>query len=229
MRQARPTIVFSILSIGLWLAIAATPASALTLLQLSGSGDIAIDVTGSIALDTGGNLFDTISLSAGSDITLGSGAATPDTVLSLSGQSDYTASFADDLSLQIVSWSGSLTLSATQSISVSGSLLASGSIAASAPGSIALSTVSFGSDPGSPGGTCDVTGIDLSVGAPLVPSGSCGDLSVTLAPGGGGIVVSGGPVLVVPEPDAALLFAVGLGLVRARRRTSLRARATDAA
>lgn len=179
-------------------ALLPAAAGALTLVQLSGSGDILIDATGSIQLDTGGNVFDTISLSASSIVIPASSSLIPDTVVSLSGLTDYAASFDDDVRLEVLSWTGTLSVMAAGSIGVSGALL----------------TV----DPADPtGGACDVAGgIILSSGGPsqsICPVVLTGPIAIDP----GGLVPIGiGPGHLVPEPGAALLFGIGSALLALR-------------
>jgi hypothetical protein len=103
--------------------VTAAPARALTLVQLSGTGAIAIESAGSIDIDTGGNVFDQITLSADHIVIPGAGPSVPDSVVSLSGLVDYTASFDEDIWIEIVAWSGTLSAHAATSLSVSGPLL----------------------------------------------------------------------------------------------------------
>jgi hypothetical protein len=176
----------------------AAPASALTLIQLSGTGAIAIDSTGSIDIDTGGNVFDQITLGADQILIPGEGPSVPDSVVSLSGLVDYTASFDEDIWIEIVAWSGTLSAHAATSLSVSGPLL---SVDPGDPCELATGII-VGTGTPPPGESCAV---ELQAGTGVFFSDGVGQL--VLRPGGA-----------IPEPGAALLFTIGLVLIRNRKR-----------
>ena len=204
--RARPLLLAAAL-------LLASPAAAFTFAELSGSGDLVLDVDGDVILDTGGNVFDTITLQAGNSVEVVVGSppdpsGTPASVLSLSGLSDYSESFVGDLDVEILAWTGALSVSATGTIVVGGGL-------AVVPGD--------GSGPCGGG-----SAIVIGTGASSLPPPSCDD--VVLIGGDGPIVVDGpgivvvGPGVAVPEPSAAVVFGLGLLLVaRASRSRSSRA------
>ena len=173
----------------------ASGASALTLFQISGAGDIEIEVDGSIYLDTGGNELDSITLAAGA-LELGASLPAADGEVALTGLDGYAATFSEDVSLEIVSWTGTL------SVTASGSVLVGGGLVAPIPAP-------------QPGGCNEGGGVVLDGGSVIVDG--CRTPVIGLPPGGGIITIGGSPGLtMVPEPSAALLFSIGLVLVRAR-------------
>lgn len=185
------------------LLLSAAPAGALTLVQLSGSGDITIDATGEVTLDTGDTLFESITIGA-STVSTGGTPGAPDTVLSLSGLDDYTASFSDDLRLEILSWTGTLSIVTSGDLAIVGGLFVQPA-------------------PGSP--DCSLTGGGVIIGSGVPPSGDPCETVVIVGPPTGPVGIVPGPVVIVPgtaipEPGAAVVFALGLAIVRARARRS---------
>lgn len=189
MRRAGARLALGLVSI----LAPATAVPALTLYQISGSGDVSIAVDGSLYLDQGGGSFDAAMLSS-TTLSLGLPLPTADEVVALSGLEGYSASFTGDVVLQIVDWGG-------------------GTLSAAATDTLHLVGLDF--PVLEPGGCDDSGGVVVSTGeleAPECLDGGTIEGGATIE-----IVDLPGVEVIVPEPSGALLFAVGLVLVRARR------------
>jgi hypothetical protein len=181
-------------------------AHSLTLVSLSGSGDLTLSATGTIYFDASSLSLDDIVLSAEA-ITIGSPFPTgvadaPTATLGLLGVGGATShSFDGDVFFDSLVFAGSLNFSAL-SIHVSSGLEAAGTLTLIASNlAIDGGGIPCGAAPGG-GIVVSLTGaVGTGCTGPVI--GAPGDGTLT---GGDG----GGVSAAVPEPSAALLFATGL-------------------
>lgn len=198
-------------ALGLLALAAASGAGAATIVSITGQGSLQIDVSGDLYFDTGDLELTDLTLEAASSISFGpvfpaSFPSSFDQSLEIYDAQDLIGlAIDDDAYFESFAWSGSVSLGAAN-------IYATGSLEASGP--IDLSAGPGEGPTGGTGGCSGGGGITLTSGsgeAICVPGGE-----LTIGPGGIDVSPGGvGPVVTpaIPEPTAALLFAVGAGAV----------------